>query len=100
MDARRLPAMQHAPQVLFSSRDPPLEIRNVAGLKRSDDVGYVTFGQYLSITNQIMSKALQYSSLGTSRHLTVWRQLFLRSSSSAIIFIITSNAPRPICTVE
>jgi len=43
VDARRLPAMQHAPQVLFSSRDPPLEIRNVTGLKRTEDVGYVTF---------------------------------------------------------
>lgn len=44
VDARRQnTAMQHAPQVLYSSRDPPLEIRNVAGLKRSDDVGYVTF---------------------------------------------------------
>lgn len=45
MDARRQSvAMQHAPQVLYSNRDPPLEIRNIAGLKRSDDVGYVTFG--------------------------------------------------------
>jgi actin related protein 2/3 complex, subunit 2 len=38
--------MQHAPQVLYSSRDPPLEIRNVPGLTRSDDVGYVTFGWF------------------------------------------------------
>jgi len=44
VDARRQnTAMQHAPQVLYSSRDPPLEIRNVPGLIRSDDVGYVTF---------------------------------------------------------
>ncbi|PVF95925.1 putative ARC35-subunit of the Arp2/3 complex [Serendipita vermifera] len=44
VDARRQnTAMQHAPQVLYSSRDPPLEIRNVAGLQRSEDVGYVTF---------------------------------------------------------
>ncbi|KAG8833716.1 hypothetical protein FRC17_010179 [Serendipita sp. 399] len=46
VDARRQnTAMQHAPQVLYSSRDPPLEIRNVSNLKRSDDVGYVTFGK-------------------------------------------------------
>lgn len=43
MDARRLPQIQNAPQVLFTSRDPPLEIRQVPGLKDSDDIGYVTF---------------------------------------------------------
>lgn len=43
MDARRLPQIQNAPQVLFTSRDPPLEIRQVPGLKNSDDIGYVTF---------------------------------------------------------
>jgi actin related protein 2/3 complex, subunit 2 len=44
VDVRRLPALQNAPQVLYSARDPPLEIRDVAGLKVSDDVGYMTFG--------------------------------------------------------
>jgi len=43
VDVRRLPALQNAPQVLYSARDPPLEIRDVAGLKVSDDVGYMTF---------------------------------------------------------
>ncbi|KZT41254.1 actin-related protein ARPC2 [Sistotremastrum suecicum HHB10207 ss-3] len=43
VDARRLPTIQNAPQVLYSSRDPPLEIRHVSGLKASDDIGYVTF---------------------------------------------------------
>jgi actin related protein 2/3 complex subunit 2 len=43
VDARRLPQIQNAPQVLFTSRDPPLEIRQVPGLKDSDDIGYVTF---------------------------------------------------------
>jgi len=43
VDARRLPTIQNAPQVLYSSRDPPLEIREVKGLKHGDDVGYVTF---------------------------------------------------------
>ncbi|CDS00294.1 probable ARC35-subunit of the Arp2/3 complex [Sporisorium scitamineum] len=43
VDARRQPSIQNAPQVLYSNRDPPLEVRNVAGLNRGDDVGYVTF---------------------------------------------------------
>jgi len=53
VDARRLPTIQTAPQVLYNSREPPLEIRHVPGLKESEDVGYVTFGglglrQYVS----------------------------------------------------
>lgn len=43
VDARRRPAIQNAPQVLYSNREPPLEIRHVGGLKDSEDVGYVTF---------------------------------------------------------
>jgi len=43
VDARRQPSIQTAPQVLYSSRDPPLEIRSVPGLKNSDEIGYVTF---------------------------------------------------------
>lgn len=43
MDARRLPTIQTAPQVLYSNREPPLEIRHVQGLTTGDDVGYVTF---------------------------------------------------------
>jgi len=43
VDARRLPTIQTAPQVLYSNRDPPLEIRDVPGLSRTEDVGYVTF---------------------------------------------------------
>ncbi|KAF8526836.1 arp2/3 complex 34 kDa subunit [Hysterangium stoloniferum] len=43
VDARRLPTIQNAPQVLYSSRDPPLEIRDVQGLAHGDDIGYVTF---------------------------------------------------------
>ncbi|KAK9378601.1 Arp2/3 complex, 34 kd subunit p34-Arc-domain-containing protein [Kockiozyma suomiensis] len=40
VDARRR-SIQNAPQVLYSSKEPPLEIRNIAGVK--EDVGYVTF---------------------------------------------------------
>ncbi|PPR03197.1 hypothetical protein CVT26_008045 [Gymnopilus dilepis] len=43
VDARRQPSIQNAPQVLYSNREPPLEIRHVPGLRNSEDVGYVTF---------------------------------------------------------
>ncbi|KAI8095363.1 Arp2/3 complex, 34 kd subunit p34-Arc-domain-containing protein [Thamnidium elegans] len=39
---RRVPALQNAPQVLYSLREPPLELRHL-NLKDSDDVSYVTF---------------------------------------------------------
>jgi len=43
VNARRLPQIQNAPQVLFTNREPPLEIRHVHGLRDSEDIGYVTF---------------------------------------------------------
>ncbi|KAI0709873.1 actin-like protein ARPC2 [Earliella scabrosa] len=43
VDARRLPTIQSAPQVLYTTRVPPLEIRHLPGLNDSEDVGYVTF---------------------------------------------------------
>lgn len=43
VDARKLPGLQQAPQVLYSTRDPPLEIRQVPGLKLLDEIGYITF---------------------------------------------------------
>lgn len=43
MDARRQPTIQNAPQVLYSNRDPPLEIRHLSGLRSTEDIGYVTF---------------------------------------------------------
>lgn len=42
VDARKR-AIQNAPQVLYSQKEPPLEIRNLPNLKVSDDIGYVTF---------------------------------------------------------
>ncbi len=45
MDARRQPAIQTAPQVLYTNREPPMELRGVAGLKDSENIGYVTFGR-------------------------------------------------------
>ncbi|KXS20557.1 P34-Arc-domain-containing protein [Gonapodya prolifera JEL478] len=43
VDARRLPQIQNAPQVLYTNRDPPLELRGQPGLKDSENIGYVTF---------------------------------------------------------
>ncbi|KAJ3772218.1 Arp2/3 complex, 34 kd subunit p34-Arc-domain-containing protein [Lentinula raphanica] len=43
VDARRQPAIQNAPQVLYSNRDPPLEIRHLRDLRNTEDTGYVTF---------------------------------------------------------
>ncbi|GAA6062522.1 hypothetical protein JCM10212_001572 [Sporobolomyces blumeae] len=43
VDARRRPSCQTAPQVLYSNREPPLEIRHLQGLDRTEKAGYVTF---------------------------------------------------------
>lgn len=43
VDARKQISIQTAPQVLFTSKDPPLELRGLAGIKDTDDTGYVTF---------------------------------------------------------
>ncbi|RKO87681.1 actin-related protein 2/3 complex subunit 2 [Blyttiomyces helicus] len=43
VDARRQPSIQNAPQVLYSPREPPLELRGQPGLIDSDSIGYVTF---------------------------------------------------------
>ncbi|KAI9313687.1 Arp2/3 complex, 34 kd subunit p34-Arc-domain-containing protein [Dichotomocladium elegans] len=42
VDARRRPALQNAPQVLYSNREPPMELRHL-GLQDSLDTSYVTF---------------------------------------------------------
>jgi len=55
VDARKRPALQNAPQVLFSNRDPPLEIRGMPEIAKArsnakGDIGYITFGMSLSCT--------------------------------------------------
>jgi hypothetical protein len=45
VDARKLQNLQSAPQVSYSNREPPLEIRHLPGLKNGEDWGYVTFGE-------------------------------------------------------
>ena len=49
VDARKRPALQNAPQVLFSNRDPPLEIRGMPEVSKArnnakGEIGYITFG--------------------------------------------------------
>jgi actin related protein 2/3 complex subunit 2 len=53
VDARKRPALQNAPQVLFSNREPPLEIRGLPEVKKAmstapgggkGEIGYITFG--------------------------------------------------------
>ncbi|KAI7900913.1 actin-related protein 2/3 complex subunit 2 [Cokeromyces recurvatus] len=39
---RRVPVLQNAPQVLYSIREPPMELRHL-NLRDSEDVSYVTF---------------------------------------------------------
>ncbi|KAG9071735.1 hypothetical protein KI688_005950 [Linnemannia hyalina] len=43
VDARKKPHLQNAPQVIYSHREPPLEIRHVPGLLDSESQGYITF---------------------------------------------------------
>ena len=43
VDARRQPSIQNAPQVLYSNREPPLEVRGVVPASVSENTGYVTF---------------------------------------------------------
>ncbi|KAI7868064.1 Arp2/3 complex, 34 kd subunit p34-Arc-domain-containing protein [Spinellus fusiger] len=42
VDARRRPALQNAPQVLYTAREPPLELRAL-NLQPDEDMSYVTF---------------------------------------------------------
>jgi len=42
VDARRTPALQNSPQVLFYPRDPPVELQAL-NLSSADNIGYVTF---------------------------------------------------------
>jgi actin related protein 2/3 complex subunit 2 len=49
VDARKRPALQNAPQVLFSNRDPPLEIRGMPEVAKArgntkGEIGYITLG--------------------------------------------------------
>jgi len=43
VDARRQPALQNSPQVLFYPRDPPVELKDVKGLQGGDNIAFITF---------------------------------------------------------
>ncbi|KAI9179977.1 Arp complex subunit [Blastocladiella emersonii ATCC 22665] len=43
VDARRQPSCMNAPSVLYTPRDPPLELRGLDNVPAGDNVGYVTF---------------------------------------------------------
>ncbi|KAI0762039.1 actin-like protein ARPC2 [Irpex lacteus] len=43
VDARRLPTIQSAPQVLYTTGTAPLELRHIPNLSQTEDVGFVTF---------------------------------------------------------
>ncbi|KAJ1733516.1 Arp complex subunit [Coemansia sp. RSA 1939] len=43
VDARRQASIQNAPQVGYSSREAPLEIRHLPGLRQDESAGYVSF---------------------------------------------------------
>lgn len=43
VDCRRQPGLQNAPQALYTNKEPPMELRGMAGVKEGDNFGYVTF---------------------------------------------------------
>lgn len=96
VDARRQPSIQTAPQVLFSAKEPPLEIRSAPGLKNSDDIGYVTFGVSGALvasfadTDQSSSRAITTTPTCSTRQSRT-------SSCSVATFTTTSSAPRRTC---
>jgi hypothetical protein len=100
VDARRQAALQNAPQVLYSSREPPLEIRHLHGLRSSEDVGYVTFGKTnvgVSLICDIDANS-QFYSLVTSP-MRQQKIRFPESNSSVTTSTTTLNVPKHTCTV-
>ena len=45
VDARKQSTLQNCPQVLYSPREPPKELKGMRDAKVGDKVGYVTFGR-------------------------------------------------------
>jgi len=63
VDSRKQPALQNAPQVLFSNRDPPLEIHGMPEVTKArgnakGDIGYITFGITFPFQFEIDCKVL------------------------------------------
>lgn len=82
VDARRRPSCQTAPQVLYSNRDPPLEIREAKGLIDGGNVGYVTFGRALPSPSASPSPSCLLLGLRGNYHII--RQLMLWRPNSAL----------------
>lgn len=55
VDARKRQDLQNAPPVLFSTREPPLELRHL-NLKDSEEMSYITFGRFIDDINAALSK--------------------------------------------
>jgi Arp2/3 complex, 34 kD subunit p34-Arc len=94
VDARRQPAIQNAPQVLYTNREPPLELRGLPGLKDSANIGYVTFGIFLLLTHHFQSYFL-----GIFKDQRQPKR-FPKSWSFEITFTIISKPQNLICTLE
>lgn len=59
MDARKLQSLQSAPQVTYSNREAPLEIRSLPRLHNGEDWGYVTFGGSIVLHPQPIQSLLR-----------------------------------------
>lgn len=68
VDARRLPALQNAPQVLYYPRDPPVELKDDPTVRPIPNLSYVTFGTSRAVAR---SSALR---LCSTRALTSGKQ--------------------------
>ncbi|KAJ3204911.1 hypothetical protein HK099_000990, partial [Clydaea vesicula] len=86
VDARRQPNIQNAPQVLYSNREPPLELRGLRGLKDSESIGYVTFGIKKKIiklkkkkkkTRPILYSYINVKSILKIKNQIIFKDLFL-----------------------
>ena len=93
VDARRR-AIQNAPQVLFRN-EPPLELQGVRGLSdgSNGEVGYVTFGNIISLTKGSKTDVRKCCSQDTSPH-SGDRRLFPTFRLSETISIIISRRPK------
>jgi actin related protein 2/3 complex subunit 2 len=49
VDCRKQTSLQNAPQVLYTNKEAPMELRGRKDLKEGENVGYVTFGKYYYI---------------------------------------------------
>jgi actin related protein 2/3 complex subunit 2 len=105
VDARRRPSCQTAPQVLYSIREPPLELRHLPDLDTTERAGYVTFGAFIFsavFSGRVLTLLHQSCSRGT-RCPKSQPPPSPRSKCSATTSTTTSSAPvrsRPFACFE